>query len=837
MLANNNKKIIRRMAVSRLKSNRKRTAVMLLAIALAAFMLCTVFTVGVTYFKMFHIQNLRLNGADFDAVVYGHTLKQEEIFKTNPDILRAGAIVIGGTVIETEADQTLETACIWADETYWEDMCAPARNWVKGSYPKKENEVMVTKEALEKLGFAGLEIGDTFPAVYMDSHGKESQIEFKISGMWEGYGDTESLYVSKEFFEGAGGNFSDISEGRWRYFLDFKQKIMMSGEQEDFIESLDLEKQQACYFVAEIGYSVPILCGMICLVFVTCLSAWLLIYNILYLSVTGNIRYYGLLQTVGMSGKQVFKLVTGQMWILGGIGLLTGLASGSAVSFLLIPSVIKALGISAGVTGGVQVKLHPAVFILTAALIGATVCLGSRKPAKMAVQITPVEALGYRALTLRNGVRKNRKGTVMWRLAREQVKKNRKKSAVIMLSLGAGLSVFLCIVTLLSSQGARTIVGNYMSADMVLENETLSITNPEKQNGEVLPEELVKSFQESDKFTDVYSMKAAEILVPWEEKFADKWMAEAYDMWMEKTYAEDLEDYKAHPEKFSSSMISVNEKELDYLLENTDLKLDKEAFLKGETCILYRNGLDFSNDDLKGDTVACVKGGEEDKTVRFQIAGLTDENYYIGPVLGLTPTVIVSESAMEAFAPEAPVFKISLRYAKEYDEETEAYVERQIEKTGYEKDIDTTSKIQEAERVEAAQGNMKLVGMGVVLILALISLLNYVNTVTGNIQSRYQELTIMESLGMTERQMDAMLMREGLLLAGGSLLFTLTVGMGVTYFVYQSMNYMLAPFTVPVLPVLTAVLFVAAICFTVPVIVRRAMTGRASVAERMKTAE
>ena len=40
------------------------------------------------------------------------------------------------------------------------------------------------------------------------------------------------------------------------------------------------------------------------LIAVTCLCAYLLIYNIMYLSLAGKVRYYSLLQTVGMTEKQ-----------------------------------------------------------------------------------------------------------------------------------------------------------------------------------------------------------------------------------------------------------------------------------------------------------------------------------------------------------------------------------------------------------------------------------------------------------------------------------------------------------------------------------------------------
>ena len=46
------------------------------------------------------------------------------------------------------------------------------------------------------------------------------------------------------------------------------------------------------------------------------------------------------------------------------------------------------------------------------------------------------------------------------RMAWDQIWKDKKKSLVIMTSLAAALSVFLCISTLLESQAARTIVTN-----------------------------------------------------------------------------------------------------------------------------------------------------------------------------------------------------------------------------------------------------------------------------------------------------------------------------------------------------------------------------------------
>lgn len=51
-----------------------------------------------------------------------------------------------------------------------------------------------------------------------------------------------------------------------------------------------------------------------------------------------------------------------------------------------------------------------------------------------------------------------------------------------------------------------------------------------------------------------------------------------------------------------------------------------------------------------------------------------------------------------------------------------------------------------------------------------------------------------------------MLIREGLFYVCGAWAVTLTAGMGVTYFLYQSMNYRGVAFSIPLMPILLAVL-------------------------------
>lgn len=137
--------------------------------------------------------------------------------------------------------------------------------------------------------------------------------------------------MSEAFYKESGYVVSEVSSGR--FYMDFKQQIMTQKKQDAFIDSMNLEKQQRLFFMADLGYSVRILSAIAGLAFVTCICAYLLIYNMMYLSVAGNIRYYGLLQTIGMTGRQIHHYVRRQMLLIGGIGILCGLFLGCGVSF------------------------------------------------------------------------------------------------------------------------------------------------------------------------------------------------------------------------------------------------------------------------------------------------------------------------------------------------------------------------------------------------------------------------------------------------------------------------------------------------------------------------
>ena len=543
------------MAWNNLKRNARKTITLLFAVVLASFLIFTIFTVGNSYFKLQKIQNIRMSGAEFDAILYGVTDEQRQLCEENPNITLTGTAGSCGWVEKTDKDSTPNVGLIWADDAYWTQMMAPVREKLEGTYPTAFNEIMVTKKALKECGYETLKVGDTFSMSYGTYDGIQTG-NFKISGIWDGYGPKKIFYVSKEFYDKSGWKLSQAASGR--YFIDFKQKFMTTKEQNAFIESMNLGKQQNVFFIAGLGNSFSLLVGLIGLVVVTCLCAYLLIYNILHLSVSGKVRYYGLLQTIGTTQKQIKQMLQKQMLIIGFIGIIVGCLLGVFVSFSLIPIVVKSLGIKENYVDSSMVCFHPTVLFATILLVGFTIFSASRKPVKMATAVSPIEALGYRSASKLKKTKRAGKSKVINRLCLEQLVKDKKRTTVVLLSLAASLSVYLCIVTMLDSQAARTIVSNNMYTDIEIKNDTATKEH-KKDRKDILDESIVTSIKDLDGVSEVHPVVFAEITVPWEPDFSDMWMKEFYEKWMTIPYSQEKEEYQNSIDKMEEELAKAFE--------------------------------------------------------------------------------------------------------------------------------------------------------------------------------------------------------------------------------------------------------------------------------------
>ena len=253
--------------------------------------------------------------------------------------------------------------------------------------------------------------------------------------------------------------------------------------------------------------------------------------------------------------------------------------------------------------------------------------------------------------------------------------------------------------------------------------------------------------------------------------------------------------------------------------------------------MIYRNGLSFEDRELVGKTLHAAELGNRDHAFSFVIGGVTDDSTMTGPITGYPPTIIISQDALVSLHLDTYTYKACVYYDKAYDTATQSRVEQIVGGSKDARCLKMESRIESMEELKAAQGNMTGVGIGISLILAIIGVMNYINTIIGNIANRRKELAILESIGMTRKQMNHMLMREGSIYAFGAILVTIVVGLPVTWGLYQSMNYMNVPFFLPIGPICVVVLALLVICVGAPLILLNVLCKKGSVVERIRQSD
>jgi len=133
---------------------------------------------------------------------------------------------------------------------------------------------------------------------------------------------------------------------------------------------------------------------------------------------------------------------------------------------------------------------------------------------------------------------------------------------------------------------------------------------------------------------------------------------------------------------------------------------------------------------------------------------------------------------------------------------------------------------------------MKILGGGISGILILIGILNFINVMITGVNVRLKEFAVMESVGMTKKQIKKMLTFEGAYYASITTLFIFTLGIGIIYGIAELTKKIAdyAEFVFPTVPLLTLVVFIFLVCLITPGVVFET-SSKKSVIERIRETE
>lgn len=115
----------------------------------------------------------------------------------------------------------------------------------------------------------------------------------------------------------------------------------------------------------------------------------------MYISVTKDIRFYGMLKTIGTSPSQIKSIVKMQTIKLSLLGVPIGIFLGIITSFAAVPFALEMFGMGNDGAMPSDISFNPVIYIGTVLFAIITVSVSCRKPAKLAGKVSPVEALKY----------------------------------------------------------------------------------------------------------------------------------------------------------------------------------------------------------------------------------------------------------------------------------------------------------------------------------------------------------------------------------------------------------------------------------------------------------
>jgi putative ABC transport system permease protein len=483
-MKNNNTAAIRRLTRGSLRKNKKRNFFITAAIALTTLLIASVFSIGMSIRESMSMQQTRLMGTIAHAAVPHITKAQMGRLKQLDYVHTIGTVNEVALVKNTPlmGDMVLSLHCF--DPVEWEKLRSPAFTDIAGSYPQKEDEIMVPLWVLERMGISNPSIGMEIPLTYYPGRGNigepVSKI-FRLAGWFASYmhirsGNIDSILVSEELSQ-KHGKTVESNGAATVMFVDSSHVLEYCERLERDLELSGTQKVKPVpIYNVSAGATRKNLVAISLIVAFLILTGYLLIYNVLYISVSHDVRFYGLLKTIGTTPRQIRSIVLGQILRLCIIGIPLGAASALLLSFAVVPAILAKSG-AAGI--GTIVSLSPVIYLGAALLALLTAILGAFRPAQKAAGVSPIEAQKFTGISYnRNRVYSSARGKP-YKMALRNIFRNGKRAVIVLLSLFLGITTFFVITTLVTSMDMNNYVNSYIESDFLLKNNTVEASGIE----------------------------------------------------------------------------------------------------------------------------------------------------------------------------------------------------------------------------------------------------------------------------------------------------------------------------------------------------------------------
>ena len=821
------------------QKNKGRNLVAVLAILMTTMMFATLFTLAQSMSENLVEMTFRQTGYDAQVSFKSITSEQAEMLANHPDVKEVGESTVLG-LAENKALSGKQVEIRWADESYAShSFCMPTT----GHLPEKENEAALDTLTLKRLGVEP-KLGETVTLEWRkdlsDPEAETVSSTFTLSGFWEG---NESVYASMAWVSNAyvdtileneaerikDGNVFGMHMAQVTLHNDRKIENTMEQVLSD-TGLTDLEYHVNLAYSPEMGATalqetLPMYLGMV-LVF---LAGYLIIYNIFQISVTADVQFYGKLKTLGMTTKQIKKLIFGQSNLLCLIGIPAGLLLGWLLGMVLVPAFT---GI---IEGESRVSASPVIFIGSAVFAWLTVLVSCLRPARLAGKVSPVEALRMNDADGKSKKSKRKKEqTSLASMAWANLGRNKKRTITVVCSLTLGLVLLSCFYAKNASFDMEKYLANLTIADFELSDVTsedyIGGYNPK---GDTLNETLVETLesfegvestghQYSAQFTWKMDEQTAKNLQSFytEEMLAD-WST--YDPSGAEEFHEAIDTGEMSAVIFGMDGIPLEAVTQEaYIMEGT---FDPEAFASGNFVLAV--GPAIEKDEVYpslpapsvGSAIELAGKSYEVMAVVYPLMPVDDGASEMGAPASMEMHFILPTDTFRVQWPENTLRRLFVNVDDVHVNEMQEWIETYMEHE--DSSLPVASRKTMAEQYERETRSSAVMGNAISIIIALVGVLNFINSMVTAIVSRRREFAMIQSVGMTKKQLCRMLVYEGLYYAGITLaasyvISAATVGVGIRAMVeggFTTFHFTLLPLMICTPILLIFAILIPYLCF------------------------
>lgn len=785
-----NQNTLRQIAVSFMRSNRKRNLLAILAIILTTLLFTSLFmgtgslllSNQATLIK----QTMSSSHAIAQDISDADLVRAEACLNRDPSVEAYGKGLFLGAIVNRNLPFSAELRS--GDDRYAESFNALPET---GRLPVQEHEIAVSSLLLDACGVPR-EVGQTITLTWEQNPASGSLLTetFTVSGILKGDKGVLSqiAFVSPQYAaehrhipsteELSDGNCN----GSWDLTVWYKQLFHIHEKTERLNDAIhfssvasSLVLSPAFDYGTEDSFSFKPVAIFACAIV---LAGYLIIYNIFSLSVLTDIKTYALLKNVGTTGKQLKKIVRMQAFSLCVVGIPLGLLLGYGAGKLMAPTLITDTEIasSAQSASEVVVAAHPLIFLLSALMALITVYLSSLKSCRMVDRVSPIEALRSGETMLPNRSTAPSHGIGCFRMAVGNLRRNAKSGWLVILSIALSLITVNLIYMLVTGYHFEEYQAVFTASDFQIDQMTnyCPTTNFNGVTRDV--REMMDACDAAEQTGYVYYSDEKHQMEPSLQQVMQTYAQRNQAHWgkFEQTLWEKVQETNELSVHFLGISEAVFEKLEwpdgappcsweDFQTGRYVLTDSPDQHERTHTLSYYHPGERFRMDFQNGTSAEYEVLGEAIMPYAL--------DYPYADIFYLT-VLVPEEEYIRATGNDCAMYGI-LDAKDGKLEEADQYLKAHLPADGGLFNVFSVLDMQQSFHQYLSK--YYTIGTFLVLILTLIGILNFYNTTATTIISRKRELTLLGIVGMTRKQLIRMLVDEGLLYIGSALLLAVLV--------------------------------------------------------------